>query len=213
MSPTPPRAYVSHLRQAQAEATRRSIVLAAGELFVELGYSATTISGVAERAEVSRRTVFSSVGGKPALLKLAWDWAVAGDDQPVSMADRAAVKAMLAESDQHLLVRMWVTFVTEVATRSAEMWRVLEIAADSDPDVAELRDTVDLQRRSGARSFVDHLAGQGGLRHNVTRAQATDWCCAHMTSAMYGELVLQQKWPLAQYRQWLTHTTAAALLT
>lgn len=212
MSPTPPRVYVSRLRQVQAEGTRRLIVLAAGELFVELGYSATTISGVAERAGVSRRTVFSAVGGKAALLELAWDWAVAGDDQPVVMADRSVVKAMLAESDPQRLVRMWVAFVTDVAMRSGAMWRVVEVAADADPDVAELRDTVDRQRHVGARSFVDHLAGQGGLRRTVTRAQAADWCCAHMTPTLFRELVLQQGWPLTRYRKWLTHTMSAVLL-
>lgn len=212
MPPTQPRVYVSHVRQAQAEATRRSIVLAASELFVELGYSATTISGVAERARVSRRTVFSAVGGKPALLTLAWDWAVAGDDRPVMMADRAVVTSMLAESDPQRLVGMWVAFITDVAMRSAALWRVLEIAADIDSDVAELRDTVDRQRHGGARSFVDHLAKQGGLRRTVTRAQAAEWCCAHMTSALYRELVLLQDWPVARYRQWLTHTISAALL-
>lgn len=214
MTSSPPRRpYVSNLRQAQAESTRRSIVLAAAALFVELGYSATTITGVAERAGVSRRTVFSAVGGKPALLKLAWDWAVAGDDRPVVMADRSSVKAMLAESDPQRLVHMWVVFVTEVAIRSAAMWRVLEVAADTDADVAELRDTVDRQRHGGAQSFIDHLAAQGGLRSNVTRAQAADWCCAHMTSALYRDLVLQRGWPLARYRQWLNHTISAALLT
>ncbi len=112
--------------------------------------------------------MFSAVGGKPALLKLAWDWAVAGDDRPVVMADRATVAAMLAESDPARLVHMWVDFITEVATRTAAIWHALEIAADIDPDVAELRDTVDRQRHSGARSFVDHLAGRDGLRANVT---------------------------------------------
>lgn len=212
MSATSPRVYVSRLRQTQAELTRRSIVHAAGELFVDLGYSATTISGIAERAGVSRRTVFSAVGGKPALLKLAWDWVIAGDDQPVAMADREVVKAMLGESDPSRLVGMWVAFVTEVAARSAGMWRVLEIAADIDPDVAELRDTVDRQRRSGARAFIDHLAEQGGLRSAITRAQAADWCSAHMTSALYRELVLQQRWPVARYRRWLTHAMSATLL-
>jgi AcrR family transcriptional regulator len=212
MSPDPPRAYVSRLRQANAEATRGSIVRAAGELFVELGYSATTITSVAERAAVSRRTVFSAVGGKPALLKLAWDWAVAGDDRPVVMANRPAVQAIQAESDPQRLVSMWVAFVTEVSVRCAEMWRVLEIAADIDAEVADLRETVRRQRHGGARAFVDHLAGQGGLRRNITRAQAADWCSAHMTTALYRELVVEQGWPLARYRQWLTHTISAALL-
>lgn len=80
--------YTSRLRSEQARATRRTIVAAASDLFVEKGYAATTIDAVAERAVVGRKTVFSSVGGKDALLKLAWDWAVVGDDESVPMAER-----------------------------------------------------------------------------------------------------------------------------
>ncbi len=86
------------------------------------------------------------------------------------------------------------------------------IAADVDPDVAELRATVELQRRSGARSFVDHLAGQGGLRPDVTPDEAADWCCAHMTAVLYRKLVVQQGWPEARYMKWLTDAISAALL-
>ena len=71
---------------------------AAGDLFVERGFSATTIDSVAERAGVGRKTVFDSVGGKGALLKLAWDWALVGDDEPISMEQRPEVQAMLAET-------------------------------------------------------------------------------------------------------------------
>ena len=52
-----PRPYRSSLRDEQARATRRRIVDAGAQLFVELGYAATTIDAIAERAGVSRRTV------------------------------------------------------------------------------------------------------------------------------------------------------------
>ena len=54
------RAYRSTAREESAGRTRRRIVEAAAELFVERGYAGTTIDAVAEKAEVSRRTVFTS---------------------------------------------------------------------------------------------------------------------------------------------------------
>lgn len=63
--------YSSTLRADQARVTRRAIVPAAGEFFVERGYAATTIDAVAERAGLGLKTVYSSVGGKSALLNLA----------------------------------------------------------------------------------------------------------------------------------------------
>src|SRR5580693_10309584 len=91
--------YVSEVSDEQARRTRRAIVAAAHDLFLAQGYAATTIDGIAEAAHVSRRTVFNSAGGKAALLKLALDWAIVGDDESIAMADRPAVKAILAESD------------------------------------------------------------------------------------------------------------------
>jgi AcrR family transcriptional regulator len=206
------RTYVSHLRDSQARATRRAIVAAAAEMFVEVGYSAATIAAIAERAGVSRRTVFSSVGGKPALLKLAWDWAVAGDDEPVAMADRPAVHAMLAQTDPAALVRMWVGFVTDVVSRVAAIGHVLDVAADLDPDAAKLLAKVEQQRLQGARSFVDQLAGIGGLRKGVTRVQAADWCWANMSPTLYRKLVVEQGWSPAVFQRWLVRSIAATLL-
>jgi len=88
------RPYRSPLRDEQARATRRAVVGAARDLFVALGWSRTTSEAVAARAGVSRKTVFSSVGGKAELLKLALDWALVGDDQPVPMAQRQVIAEM-----------------------------------------------------------------------------------------------------------------------
>jgi hypothetical protein len=40
------------------------------------------------------------VGGKPALLKTAFDVAIVGDDEPVSLPDRPRSKAIREEPDQ-----------------------------------------------------------------------------------------------------------------
>src|SRR5690242_8489793 len=101
------RAYRSTVREESARRTRRQIVSAAAELFVERGYAGTTVEAVAERAGVSRRTVFSSVGSKVELLKTAWDWAVVGDDEPVAVADRPEIARMRAETDPRALVELW----------------------------------------------------------------------------------------------------------
>jgi len=39
------------------------------------------------------------VGGKPALLRAVYDVSLAGDDEPVPIAERPAFRAMLAETD------------------------------------------------------------------------------------------------------------------
>src|SRR3974390_1527546 len=91
--------YTSELRAAQARATRRAVVDAAARLFTERGYGATTVDAIAQAAGVSRKTVFASVGGKAQALKLAVDWAIMGDDEPVPVLERPHVRAGMAEPD------------------------------------------------------------------------------------------------------------------
>ena len=88
------RTYSSTLRADQARQTRRRIVDAAAELFAEHGYAGTTIDAVATAAGVSRKTVFDSVGGKAQLMKLAYDFAIVGDDEPVALAERPEMRAI-----------------------------------------------------------------------------------------------------------------------
>ena len=121
----------------------------AAELFVERGYVPTTIDAIAERAGVSRRTVFTSVGGKAAVLKLAFDWTLAGDDEPVAIADRPEVQRLMQEEDPAALLAAWMTMNAGIARRLAALHHVLVVAADADPDAAALLATTDEQRRRG----------------------------------------------------------------
>ena len=91
------RSYQSALRGAHAQSTRAAVIAAAGRLFTEQGYAATSIDEIAAAAGVSRATVFTSVGGKATLLKTALDVAIVGDDEPVPLPERPRSKAIRAE--------------------------------------------------------------------------------------------------------------------
>jgi AcrR family transcriptional regulator len=199
-------------RTRQARATRQGIVSAARELFVERGYAATTIDAVAERAGVGRKTVFSSVGGKGALLRLVWDWSLVGDDEPVPMAERPAVRAMLAERDPRRLVRMWVDMQLEVAARVTPIGGVVMAAADVDDEVHELIETIRRESLAGATGFASHLAAVGGLRSGLTVEKAADVCWAVLNSLLWHLLVSVRGWPAPEYGDWLVDVVSASLL-
>ena len=63
------RTYRSTVRAARAERTRAAVVVAARELFEANGFAATTITAIAERADVSVQTVYSSFGSKGGLVR------------------------------------------------------------------------------------------------------------------------------------------------
>jgi AcrR family transcriptional regulator len=208
----PPRRYASQVRDEQARRTRRAIVTAAHDLFLAQGYAATTIDGIAEAAHVSRRTVFNSVGGKVALLKLALDWAIVGDDEPIALADRPAIKAILAESDPRKALMLWVKTATDVAARTSPLSEVLVAAADIDPAAAHLLAEASGNRMLGATLFIRYLASLDGLALGMTEQRAAELCWALTAGQLYRLLVGQRSWSTADFNRWLSDSLAAALL-
>jgi AcrR family transcriptional regulator len=208
----PPKRYTSQVRDEQARRTRRAIVTAAHDLFLAQGYAATTIDGIAAVAHVSRRTVFNSVGGKAALLKLAWDWAIVGDDEPIALADRPAIKAILAESDPRKALMLWVQTVTDVAARTTPLGEVLTAAADIDPTAAQLLAETSRNRMFGATVFIRYLASLDGLAAGIPEQRAAELCWALTDGHLYRLLVAQRSWSTADFNRWLSNSLAAALL-
>ena len=188
----PPKRYASQVRDEQARRTRRAIVTAAHDLFLAQGFGATTIDGIAEAAHVSRRTVFNSVGGKVALLKLALDWAIVGDDEPIALADRPAIKAILAESDPRKALMLWVQTVADVAARTSPLGEVLIAAADIDPAAAQMLAEASRNRMLGATIFIRYLASLHGLAVGMTEQRAADLCWALTDGHLYRLLVAQR---------------------
>jgi AcrR family transcriptional regulator len=206
------RPYRSALRDEQARATRRRIVEAGRALFVERGYASATIDAIAERADVSRKTVFTSVGGKAAVLKLAFDWALAGDDEPVAIADRPEVRQMMQGHDPAVLLDEWIAMNAAIAGRVAPLHHVLVVAADTDPEAAALLTTVEQHRSDGARAFVARLRAINGLRPDLDEDRGSAITELLMDPLPYRRLVQLRGWTAAEYTDYLRRAAAAALL-
>lgn len=205
----PSRPYRSELRAEQARTTRRALVRAAHELFVERGYAGTTIDAVAERARVSRKTVFTAVGGKAELLKVAWDWALVGDDEPVPMAERPEVAAMLTETDPARLVHAWTRFLAPITRRLAPLHPVMVSAARSDPEIAALNEISEQNLLGGATSFVSSLAKLGGLRAGWTVERAAQVTTTLMDPMAFDRLVVRSGWTDEEFADWVEDVVLA----
>ncbi len=208
----PRRPYRSTLREEHARATQRAVVSAARDLFVEVGWSQTTIDAVAVRAEVSRRTVFTSVGGKAALLKLALDWALVGDDEPVPLSERPVIAEMERLTDPRALVARWAQFVAELEERAAPLAAVLVVAADIDPVAAAVHAESERNRLGGAAFIVARLAAIGGLRPDLTTERAVAATLVLMDPAVHRTLVREHGWTRPEYANWIERTATGELL-
>ncbi|HEU5486774.1 MAG TPA: helix-turn-helix domain-containing protein [Microlunatus sp.] len=198
------RAYVSSLRDSQARRTRRQIVAAAGRLFADQGFAATTVDAIAAEAGVSRKTVFTAVGNKVALLKLAYDQAMAGDDEPVPMVDREGLQAVIAEPDPYVQMRLFADFVTEMGERTSALWLALRGAAEVDTEARELYRRWETERLESMRiGPVPVLVAKSVLRPDVTPDEAAVIFWTLTDPALYHRMVVDAGWSDDRFRDWL----------
>ncbi len=201
-------------RAAAARATRAALVAAASQLFTERGYTAATVQQIAERAGVVRATVFTSVpGGKPELLRLARDMALAGDDEPVPVPQRQWFLEAMAEPDGERLLTRQAGNYRRILQRAAALEVELQAAARTTPELADLAAEARRQRTRGARLVVQHLAGKPpGLRSEVSEGHAADIICALSSAGVWTELVIERGWTPERFEGWLACQLATALL-
>lgn len=206
------RPYDSAVRAEQARRTRRQIVEAALALFAERGFAATTITAIAEAAGVSRKTIFDSVGGKVQAIKLGYDFAITGDDEAIPLAEREVVSQLMAESDPHKMLAGFAQLVTTINGRIATVYRVLQGAAEYDPDARELYETLQSQRRSSMEYPMLQLTGSNALRPELSAARAADLLWLYTDPTLYGQLVHRCGWSVAEFQDWLATSWQQQLL-
>lgn len=208
------RPYDSSRRRAQAAQTRREIVSAALEVFLEHGYSGGTMQQIADTAGVVVETIYRGFDGKAGLFRAAVEAAVSGGveraERPVEQ--RPAIRAIIEEPDPQRKVERYADTQPGIQTRLGPVYRVLAEAAAVDPELEPLRRDLELDRLEGMEKFARHLAASDALRPGVSVEEARDAVWTLASHQVYELLVLQRGWTLDRYRDWLTQMLSAALL-
>lgn len=190
-------------RAEKARETRRRILAAAGELFVEQGYGTTNLQEIADRAGVAVQTIYFVFGNKRTLLKELVDVSIAGDDEPVATVERAwFVEAMEAETAQEHL-RAHVAGTREVLGRVAEIVEVLAAAAAMDPEVAAMWEHDVDPRFVVQQTAAKALMAKPGARADVPVEQAADVLFALLGPELYLVLVRDRGWAPERWEQWV----------
>ena len=202
-------------RRAAAQRARRSradILDCARALFLELGYAGTTMSAVAERANVSIETIYKSVGTKPALLKATLDVAIVGDDEPVPMLRRELVSRMRAEPDPRKLFALYGEHITASWPRQVPVQLIARAAAALEPTANQLWQRIEAERLSGMEVFAQDLADRGFLRARLTVEEARDVLWTLTAPEQYEISVLQRGWPMERVGPFIADAMAGTLL-
>src|SRR4051812_40216362 len=184
------RAYRSPLRDAQARLTRRRVLEAATASFLARGYAGTTMRAVAGEAGVSVATVELLFGTKVALLQAAIDVAIAGDDEPVAVLDRAWADAARRAATAPEVLALAADVLTAAQQRSSGLVLAVFEAARSDPALEELAAELTARRRVTAQWLVDRLAACAP----VPDEDAVDTLWVLMDPAVFDRLVHRLGW-------------------
>jgi AcrR family transcriptional regulator len=205
-------------RARKALATRGRVLDAAERLFVSDGFAATTISAIAEEADVAVQTIYAVFGNKRAVLNELLAVRVVGDDQsaprqfPARVQNREEWQAIEREPDPYQQIALLAAFATQIGNRIAALYQVLAGAAGSDPEIAELYRNQQQARYKDQQRLGRSLARKAALKEDLTVASATDIMWAIANPNTHHALIGQRGWTPDQYQQWLTFVLTCTLL-
>jgi AcrR family transcriptional regulator len=206
------RPYDSSRRQEQARHNRWAVLQAARQLFVERGFAATTMPAIASTAGVSVQTIYKAFGNKPRLAKAVFDVAIAGDDEPVPMLQRASLGRVRDERDPRKRLRLYGEFLAEVAPRHVPVQLVIRDAASSDPEAQAVWVELQAERLKGMTLFARALHDDGNLRPGVSTSEARDVLWTYNSAELFQLLVLERGWSPKRYGRWIADALIAALV-
>ncbi|MFC8361857.1 TetR/AcrR family transcriptional regulator [Streptomyces griseorubiginosus] len=196
------RRYDSPLRDQRARQTRQAIVAAANRLFVAHGYAATSLTDIAAEAAVARPTVFAAFGSKAALLREVVDQALAGDDEPVPVAERPWFRPVREGRTPQAVLNAYAEVCRIIGGRAAEVFEVVRRAADEGPELAELWETMQHNRRAGASMVIDLIEALEAAPR-LDRQRAVDVVWVFNDPSQYRSLVRACGWSEQEYTAWI----------
>jgi AcrR family transcriptional regulator len=212
VKPPARRRYTSAVRAEQAAATRRAVLDAAGDLFAEDGYAATSIAAIAARAGVAVDTVYAAAGRKPALLRELVETTLSGTDQAVPADQRDYVLRIRAAASAREKITIYAAAVSEIGVRMAPVHRALAEAAVSDADCAALRAEISRRRADNMRLFAADLRATGELRADLTDDEVADIVWSTNAAEFRALLVGERGWSAERFGTFLADAWSRVLL-
>jgi len=206
------RTYRATQRAASAAATRRAVLDSARSLFVERGYTATTVADVAGRAGVAVDTLYATVGRKPEILRELVETALSGTGEIVPAQQRDYVLAIRAAPDVETKLATYAAAVTAIQSRLAPIFLALRDAAVTDADCAALWLEIGERRARNMREFAADLRATRRLRDDLTDDVVADVIWSTNAAEYWDLLVGQRGWRPEHFQDWLVDAWSRLLL-
>jgi AcrR family transcriptional regulator len=169
------------------------------------------MTAIAERAGVSPPLLYKRFGSKVALARRAYDVTLVGDQEPVPLAGRSEVAAIIAEPEPARNIGLYVRMARGVVERVGPFSSRLAAGAQSgDRALAQLVDELEARRTSGIGGFVAHLHESGALPPKTSEQRAVDIVSTLVSPAMFSSLA-GRGWSNDDIERWLAALVPVAL--
>jgi AcrR family transcriptional regulator len=206
------RKYDSSRRKAQSLETQLQIVEVARRLFINRGYSGTSIESIAREAGVAPETIYSLFGNKRAVLSRVVDVSVVGDGEPIPLLVRSQIREVEFEKDQSRQIQMFASRIQMIMLRVAPLFEVMRNAAKTEPEIKNVLKNYLEGRLQGMGYFIDCLLANGPLRDNLSKLTATETLWAITSAEVYNLLTIDRGWSSEEYETWLANILTRLLL-
>jgi AcrR family transcriptional regulator len=203
------RSYDATGRQQRARSQHDAALNRAQQLFLERGYTATTVESIAQAAGVSTASVYKTYGGKVGLVRELCERALRGHG---TVPAQARSDILRVGDDPRAVVSGWSALASEVSPRVSPLALLLRTAAESDPEAATLYAEISHARLDRMAENARYLADSGHLRPDVAVEEARDvlWLCT--SPEFYDLMVLQRGWSPKRFTQLVDDTITGSLL-
>jgi AcrR family transcriptional regulator len=193
----------SSLRERKRADTEQRLVTSATELFVRDGYTATTLTAVAEHAGLAPRTVYVHFPTKADLLRRCIGLALAGDAAKVALADRDWMRAAMTAPTRRERIRLMAAVTAGLMERAGPLLRVARQAEATEPEIAAAAQAGRDDTRRTLGQFWRAMAADGLLPADCD----VEWLAETATLLAHADTYLLLRnttaWEVAAYEEWL----------
>jgi AcrR family transcriptional regulator len=192
-------------RPRGAYATRSRILDAATSLIVENGYQSISLEDIAEKAGVSRRTIYDQFGSKRGVLEGIVN----------RMAEEGLPELLTAISqskDPVEALQKAMPLSVAFTDRNVKIVLVFYAQAINDPDFRAVWEYAQQNRWNNLRRIVEWLDREGRLAEGWTLDHATDWLHWLTSYQLHDELVVKRGWSHEEMAKMLMRDISSVLL-
>jgi AcrR family transcriptional regulator len=161
---------------------------------------------VADHADVAPRTLYLHFPTKADLLLRCIGVAIAGDAEPIPLADRPAMTEAMSAPSLDERIRRMAALTASLMERTGPLLDVAFQAAPSEPSIAGAAAAGRADTRRTLRQFWQRMADDGLLAPSID----LEWLSETATLVAHAETYLligkTTGWDLDTYRDWLVTT-------